>query len=247
MVDFFPNYLALNKRCILQSPILMVSFLPFHRMTCKSEFLIITPWKEFTCLKHIQITFAVLLCIPHSLSYWQAAVRVLWNTLPFIKQLFLGSCFLCDEGLHVFTFFCWKANLWASSQHDSGQLHVTTLPDAVMISQQNISSTSNLNTIVYVLLREHWMTLLLNICQKKGLFLAVIWEFAPPKFYVLKKIAELSECVLSWQFDLKQYNFHLFSQNPAEFSVIWGHLCYSGLEEHTIPAHHAQEHLRHAT
>jgi len=53
----------------IESLVLMVPFLPFHRMTCKLEFLIITPWKGFTCLKPIQITFVVLLCIPRSLSY----------------------------------------------------------------------------------------------------------------------------------------------------------------------------------
>lgn len=82
---FFPSSPALHRRGTAEETSFHVAFPPFPRMTCRSEFLITTPWKEFTCLRPILTTSAALQCTPHSPSSSQAVVRVLWD-------LFMFSC-----------------------------------------------------------------------------------------------------------------------------------------------------------
>lgn len=172
-----------------ENPILIVTFLPFHRMTCKLESLIITPWKGFTCLKHIQIIFVVLLCIPRSLSYWQAAVRVLWYIFIFIIQLFLGFCLV--RHCMCFVFFCRNRNPWASCQHDSCNF-MLFLCQMHSCFFNGISTVLKIwNIVASILVREDQRTLLLSICRWKRSYmcnLAVIWEFATLKFCFFKKM-----------------------------------------------------------
>lgn len=80
---FFPSSPALHRRCTAQKTSFHVAFPPFCRMTCRSEFLITTPWKEFTCLRPIPTTSGALPCTPRSPSSSQAVVRVLWHLFMF--------------------------------------------------------------------------------------------------------------------------------------------------------------------
>lgn len=63
-----------------------VAFCLFPRMTCRSEFLIITRWKEFTCLRPIPTTSGALPCTPRSPSSSRAVVRVLGDAFMFYFQ-----------------------------------------------------------------------------------------------------------------------------------------------------------------